>query len=78
MSMGSSGSSIDKDAEESRGLSMGLFANGILFGLQVLHTGNVVDVCCCSQAGSSLPRLHRALSWLVMQILLSCATVTEL
>jgi hypothetical protein len=34
VSVGSSGSSIDKDAEESRGLSMGLFANGILFGLQ--------------------------------------------
>lgn len=36
VSVGSSASSTDKDAEESRGLSMGLFANGILFGLQVL------------------------------------------
>ncbi len=38
---------------------MGLFANGILFGLQVLHTGHSLDVRCCRPAAFSLPRLHR-------------------
>jgi hypothetical protein len=37
VSASGSASSVDKDAEETRGLSMGLFANGILFGLQVLQ-----------------------------------------
>lgn len=35
VSSSASGSSIDKDEDEGGRLSMGLFANGILFGLQV-------------------------------------------